>query len=226
MSEPSALCCSLLGVSFPRLIAPFGLGENPSPSFLLFWGSGLGFQRWLSCVPIMGNSLMVHTSHCHLPGTSSCHLGGPHFWARGPMKLLLTNLEMCSQKSSCLAAWEAGTPGLTPHRWAGLALNVRRCGRCFWALPHMLSGCFSYGPFSCLQLFSSWTRKIYFWVGMKWATLGQWVCLCRRQKGVWEVKGSWGWMGIGRVEGMGVEGNSGGRRRFGDGKEFGRWKEM
>lgn len=57
--------------------------------------------------------------------------------------------------------------------------------------------------------FLGWTRKIYFWVDMKWATLGQ-----------------WGWMGIGWVEDMGVEGNFGGRRRFGGGREFGRWKGM
>lgn len=37
MSEPSALCCPLLGVAFPRFMAPLGLGENPVPSFLLFW---------------------------------------------------------------------------------------------------------------------------------------------------------------------------------------------
>lgn len=56
-------------------------------------------QRWLSCAPTMGGSLVGHTSHCCLPDTPSCHTGGPRPLVLRPQEAASDNLVMCPQSS-------------------------------------------------------------------------------------------------------------------------------
>ena len=124
MEIPFTLCCSLLGFSFPSLTAPVALGENVALYFLLFWARPwLGWnqalawvmpdsQRWLSCTPTMGGSLVGHTSHCCPPDTPSCHTGGPRPLVLRPQEAASDNLVMCPRAAPTLVAWEAGASGL------------------------------------------------------------------------------------------------------------------
>lgn len=88
------------GTLLPKFDSASGFEWGCNSLFPPVWGQVLawmmsGSQRWLSCAPTVGGSLMGHRSHCRLPGTPSCHPAGPWPLVLSPQEAASNNLVMC-----------------------------------------------------------------------------------------------------------------------------------